>query len=119
MVSSSNSQSAKLAHSSGLEISICARIRFTSRWSASPQQRFSQLETLVVELPFFDMLSAMTTAVAHIIDAVERLSPSERIELRRHIVEHLPMSDDLTDDDFAALGAASFRALDEEEAQRA
>lgn len=29
------------------------------------------------------------------------------------------MSDDLTDDDFAALGAAAFRALDEEEAQRA
>jgi hypothetical protein len=37
--------------------------------------------------------------------------------LRRQIVERIPMSDDLTDDDFAALGAASFRALDEEEAQ--
>ena len=61
----------------------------------------------------------MTTAVAHIIDEVEHLSPSERVELRRHIVEHVPMSDDLTDDDFAALAAASFRALDEEEAQRA
>ena len=61
----------------------------------------------------------MTAAVAHIIDEVEHLSPSERVELRRHIVEHVPMSDDLTDADFAALGAASFRALDEEEAQRA
>ena len=29
------------------------------------------------------------------------------------------MSDDLTDDDFAALAAASFRALDEEESQGA
>lgn len=61
----------------------------------------------------------MTTAVAHIIDEVEHLSPSERIELRRHIVARVPMSDDLTDDDFAALGAASFRALDEEETKRA
>ena len=61
----------------------------------------------------------MTTAVAHIIDEVEHLTPSERVELRRHIVEHTPMSDDLTDDDFTALAAASFRALDEEEAQRA
>ena len=61
----------------------------------------------------------MTTAVAHIIDEVEHLSPSERVELRRQIVEHTPMSDDLNDDDFTALAAASFRALDEEEAQRA
>ena len=29
------------------------------------------------------------------------------------------MSDDLTDDDFAALAAASFRALEGEEARRA
>ncbi|MCX6982017.1 MAG: hypothetical protein NTV08_14855 [Verrucomicrobia bacterium] len=61
----------------------------------------------------------MTAAVAHIIDEVEHLSPSERVALRRHIVEHVPMSDDLTDDDYAALAAASFRALDEEEARRA
>lgn len=61
----------------------------------------------------------MTAAVAHIIDEVEHLSPSERIELRRQIVARVPMSDDLTDDDFATLGAASFRALDEEEAKRA
>ena len=61
----------------------------------------------------------MTTAVAHIIDEVEHLSLSERVELCRHIVEHTPMSDDLTDDDFVALATASFRALDDEEAQRA
>lgn len=61
----------------------------------------------------------MTAAVAHIIDEVEQLSPAERVELRRHIVEHVPMSDDLTDEDFATLGAASFRALDEEETKRA
>jgi hypothetical protein len=61
----------------------------------------------------------MTAAVSHIIDEVARLTPAERIELRRHIVENVPMSDDLTDDDYAALAAASFRALDEEEARRA
>jgi len=61
----------------------------------------------------------MTAAVAHIIDEVEHLTPSERVELRRQIIERVPMSDDLTDDDFAALGAASFHALDEEEAQGA
>ena len=57
----------------------------------------------------------MTQAVAQILDEVQRLSEAERQELRRAIVERVPMSDDLTDDDFAALGAASFRALDEEE----
>ena len=57
----------------------------------------------------------MTHAVAHILDEVQRLSDAERQELRRAIVERVPMSDDLTDDDFAALAAASFRALDEEE----
>ena len=61
----------------------------------------------------------MTAAVAHIIEEVSQLSPPERVELRRHIVAQVPMSDDLTDDDFAALAAASFHALDEEEAQRA
>ncbi|HVU07297.1 MAG TPA: hypothetical protein VHG89_02000 [Verrucomicrobiae bacterium] len=61
----------------------------------------------------------MTQAVAHILDEVEQLSAPERGELRRAIVERVPMSDDLTDDDFGALAAASFRALDEEEAQRA
>jgi hypothetical protein len=61
----------------------------------------------------------MTAAVAHIIDEVEHLTPAERVELRRHIVERTPMSEDLTDEDFAVLGAAAFRALDEEEAERA
>jgi hypothetical protein len=57
----------------------------------------------------------MTQAVAHILDQFERLSIAERQELRHAIVERVPVSDGLTDDDFAALAAASFRALDEEE----
>jgi len=57
----------------------------------------------------------MTQAVAEIIGAFEKLSERERREIRRAIVERVPISDDLTDDDFAALAAASFRALDEEE----
>lgn len=61
----------------------------------------------------------MTAAVSRIIDEVEHLSPSERVELRRHIVERVPMSDDLTDDDFTSLAAERFRALDDEETQRA
>jgi hypothetical protein len=61
----------------------------------------------------------MTQAVAHILSEVEQLSPPERTELRRAIVERVPMSDDLTDDDFAALASEMFRMLDEEEdAQR-
>ena len=61
----------------------------------------------------------MTTAVAHIIEEVEQLSPAERVELRRLILDKVPMTDDLTDEDFAVLGAAAFHALDEEEARRA
>lgn len=61
----------------------------------------------------------MTAAVAQILDDFQQLTPSERVEVRRRIVEIVPMSDDLTDDDFAALAAESFRALDEEEAERA
>jgi len=57
----------------------------------------------------------MTQAVAQILGEFEQLSEKERQQLRRVIVERVPMSDDLTDDDFAALAAASFRALDEEE----
>lgn len=57
----------------------------------------------------------MTQAVARILDEVEHLSETERRELRLAIVERVPMSGDLTDDDFASLAAASFRALDEEE----
>ena len=62
----------------------------------------------------------MTQAVAHILTEVEQLSVPERTELRRAIVECVPMSDDLTDDDFAALAADMFRTLDaEEDAPRA
>ena len=63
-------------------------------------------------------LTALTQAVARILGEFEHLSNTERRELRRAIVERVPMSDDLTDDDFAALAAASFRALDEEEDAR-
>jgi len=58
----------------------------------------------------------MTQAVVQILSEVERLSRAEQVDLRRRICESVPMSEDLTDDDFAALAAASFRALDEEEA---
>ena len=60
-------------------------------------------------------IQGMTQAVTQILGEFERLSENERQQLRRAIVERVPMSDDLTDDDFAALAAASFRALDEEE----
>ena len=60
----------------------------------------------------------MTAAVARIIKDVEHLSPSEQRELRQAIVETIPFSDDLTDDDFASLAADSFRRLDEEEDSR-
>ncbi len=60
----------------------------------------------------------MTQAVANILSEVEQLSPPERVELRRAIVERVPMSDDLTDEDFAALAADMFRRLDEEEDAR-
>jgi len=52
----------------------------------------------------------MSTAVAQIL---------REVELRRALVEQIPLSDDLTEEDFAALAAASFRALDEEEARGA
>ncbi|MBA3963879.1 MAG: hypothetical protein H0X40_18540 [Chthoniobacterales bacterium] len=58
----------------------------------------------------------MTQAVSQILSEVERLSVAERVELRRAIVERTPMSGDLTDEDFGALAAESFRALDGEEA---
>jgi len=60
----------------------------------------------------------MTQAVAQILGEVEQLSERERQQLRHAIVENIPMAEDLTDEDFAALAAASFRALDEEENQR-
>jgi hypothetical protein len=60
----------------------------------------------------------VTQAVTHILGEVERLSEPERRQLRHAIVERIPMSEDLTEEDFAALAAASFRALDEEENAR-
>ncbi len=57
----------------------------------------------------------MTQAVAQILGEFEQLSETEQRELRRAIVERVPMSDDLKDEDFAALAASSFRTLDEEE----
>jgi hypothetical protein len=60
-------------------------------------------------------IQVVTQAVAQILGEFEQLSEKERQQLRRAIVERVPMSDDLTEDDFAALAAASFRALDEEE----
>ena len=57
----------------------------------------------------------MTQAVAQILEEVERLSEPERRELRLALVERVPMSEDLTDEDFAALAAESFRLLDKEE----
>lgn len=62
----------------------------------------------------------MTQAVAHILDEIEQLSEQERRDVRRAVVERVPMSADLTDNDFAALAADSFRELDwEENAPRA
>ena len=63
-------------------------------------------------------LVCMTQAVAQILSEFEHLSDTERRELRRVIVERVPMSGELTDDDYGSLAAASFRALDEEEDAR-
>ena len=57
----------------------------------------------------------MTTALAHIIDEVERLSVPERIELRRLLATRIPMTGDLTEDDFATIAAETFSLLDSEE----
>lgn len=54
----------------------------------------------------------MSAAVVQILRDVERLTERERVELRRALLARIPMSDDLTEADFAALAAASFRALD-------
>jgi hypothetical protein len=62
----------------------------------------------------------MTQAGARILDEFEHLSDAQRREVRHAIVDRVPLSGDLTDDDFAAIAAASFKAIDEEEdAQRA
>jgi hypothetical protein len=85
------------------------------QWPACPVIRASRalLRTCPNRMCLY--YAAMTQAVTRILDEVQRLTDAERQELRRAIVERVPMSDDLTDDDFAALAAASFRALDEEE----
>lgn len=54
----------------------------------------------------------MTQAVAKIHAAVEQLSALDRVEFRRAIVERIPVSDDLTDEYFAALAADMLRTLD-------
>ena len=56
----------------------------------------------------------MTTVLAHIIDEVERLSVPERIELRRHLAARIPMTGELTEDDFAIIAAETFSLLDSE-----
>jgi hypothetical protein len=60
----------------------------------------------------------MTQAVAHILDKVRRLSPEEGAELRCAILERTAISDDLPEDHFGKLAAASFRARDEQEGAR-
>ncbi len=55
--------------------------------------------------------------MAHIIDEVERLSISERIELRRLLAERIPVTEDLTEDDFAVIAAETFSFLDSEEVE--
>ena len=60
----------------------------------------------------------MTQAVTHILTEFDHLSDAERRELRHAIVECVPMSEDLTDSDYASLATASFRALDDEENAR-
>ena len=61
----------------------------------------------------------MTATASQITRVVESLATPEKIELRRHIVERIPWSVDLHEDDYAALASASFRALDEEKDRNA
>ena len=94
---------------------------------ASPTVRFARLRLTVANILVSSATSClqqdtprilvicMTAALAHIVEEIEVLTPGEKIELRRHIVERIPWSPDLDEDDYAALSAASFRALDEEE----
>jgi hypothetical protein len=63
----------------------------------------------------FRIFAPITQAVARILGEVEQLSEPERRELRQALVERVPMSEDLTEEDFAALAAEAFRALDKEE----
>ena len=63
-------------------------------------------------------LTAMTEAVAHILEELEHLSPEERLTLGRLIVRRIPMTADLTEDDLAVVSAEVFAGLDAEEAAR-
>jgi hypothetical protein len=86
---------------------------------ASGRNKFSTAPIILARIEENCYISNMTQAVAHILDEVEQLSETERRELRQAFVQRLPVADDLTEDDFASLAAASFRALDEEESARA
>lgn len=61
----------------------------------------------------------MIATLSQIMIAIQSLTAAGKIELRRHIVERIPWSADLDEDDYAALASASFRALDEEEDRNA
>jgi hypothetical protein len=89
-----------------------------SRWKGNDHSEFREAVPRACTEKNCGYASHMTQAVAHILQEVSLLSPPESVELRRAIVERIPMSDDLTDDDFAALGADLFRMLDEEEDAR-
>ena len=67
----------------------------------------------------FSKTAIMSEASANILEMFQQLTPDERVEVRRRINESVPMTDDFTDEEFASLAAESFRALDDEEAQRA
>lgn len=101
----------------GLFITVslpCVPVSPPSTGSLRPKFGFASAPALA-QFVRFVYVQPMTQAVAQILGEFEQLSEKERQQLRRAIVERVPMSDDLTDDDFAALAAASFRALDEEE----
>ena len=58
----------------------------------------------------------VTAALARIMDEVERVPVPERTELLRHLATRIPMTGDLTEDDFAIIAAETFSLLDSEEA---
>jgi hypothetical protein len=60
----------------------------------------------------------VTQAVARIRADIEQLSDSKRREVWRAVVERVPVSGELSNDNFAALIPESLRALDEEEGGR-
>jgi hypothetical protein len=54
----------------------------------------------------------MTPAVPHLLNEVAKFFAAEKRELRPSLAQPFRMSADLTENDFAALDVASFRALD-------